>query len=268
MIATKLIGGLGNQLFQYAIALHLGKIHNTEVLIDNSEFESYTLHKYALADFNINENYASKGVVNKMNIHSEKTFYFDPKFKEISDNVLLSGYWQSEKYFLDIKDVIIQTYSVKKPLFGLNAEISKSIQSTNSISIHIRRTDYLPNTYNDQVLEFINLGYYESAIQEISTKINNPFFYIFSDDPSWVKSNLNIQFPHIFIDNNKENAYEDLRLMSLCNNNIIANSSFSWWGAWLNKHNNKIIIAPKQWFSKNAKNLDSCDLIPDNWVRI
>lgn len=269
MIITKLIGGLGNQLFQYAIAKNLSIIHKTDILIDKSEFEKYKLHKYALSNFKLKEKFSTESELKKSLDYKEKKYSFDTEFKSIQNNSLLIGYWQSEKYFREIRNIILDEFTIKSKLYGENYLMAKTITNTNSVSIHIRRSDYLPNTYKDQILESLSLSYYENAVKEMAYKIKSPNFYIFSDDIKWVKTNLNINFPHIFVGiNNFDNAFEDLRLMSLCKNNIIANSSFSWWAAWLNKNDEKIVIAPKNWFSLNAKNLYSNDLIPSNWIKL
>jgi len=269
MIVAKLIGGRGNQLFQYAIARHLAHINNTDILIDISEFETYKLHSYALSHLNIVEKIATKRDIELLVKVKEKHFHFDPCFKKFGDNILMQGYWQSEKYFCEIKHILDNEFSVKYPLSDKNLEIYKLIIGSNSVSIHVRRSDYLPNSHSDQIFDNLNLTYYNSAIQIFANELEKPCFFVFSDDPEWVKSNLKINFPHIYVDHNTAiTAYEDMRLMSLCKHNIIANSSFSWWGAWLNRNEEKKVIAPIKWFNNNVRNIDCRDIIPKTWVRI
>ena len=269
MIISKLIGGLGNQLFQYAVARHIAELHNTSLRIDLSEFAKYKLHKYSLQHFNIIENFSTYKSLGSFKVRKEKNFHFDKNFKEIEDNVLLAGYWQTEKYFIEIEDILRNEFTVKSKLTGKDLEISHRIASSNSVSLHIRRSDYVPGTYKNQIFDSLEIDYYLRAINDLSKKESDLKLFIFSDDPKWVKDNMKFMFPVCYVDhNNAEKNYEDLRLMSLCKHNIIANSSFSWWGAWLNKNYDKYVYAPKQWFNSNVRDLDSKDMIPDSWIKI
>ena len=269
MIIVKLIGGLGNQLFQYATARHLSKIHNTELLLDISEFETYHLQKFSLNAFNVTERYATLDEINKLPVYKEKHFHYDPEFKFFLNNIVIKGYWQSEKYFMEIENIILQEFSFKNPAIDTNKKILQSINSSNSVSLHVRRGDYVKNTYENQILISKDLDFYHNCVQYILDKEQNCHFFIFSDDPSWVKENLKLQYPVTYVDhNNADTNYEDLRLMSSCKHNIISNSTFSWWGAWLNRNPHKIVCAPKKWFSDETKYLDSKDIIPEKWVKL
>lgn len=269
MIVTRLIGGLGNQLFQYAIARHLAEIHNTTLLIDVSEFETYKLHKYSLFAFNIRENIAEGKDIEALTYIKEKHYHFDPDFKNFSNDILLKGYWQSEKYFIDIAAIIREEVTWKNSVTGKDKELLEQISLYDSVSLHIRRGDYISNAYEDQILISSELDYYYRCVNYITQNIRHPHFFIFSDDPKWVKENLRLEYPVTYVDHNDAGKnYEDLRLMSQCKHNIICNSSFSWWGAWLNNNPNKIICAPKQWFSANARNINSKDLVPSSWVKV
>ncbi len=269
MIIVRLIGGLGNQLFQYAMARHVAEIHRALLKIDVSEFEIYKLHEYSLQHFGILENLASAEELCAVQYLKEKHFHFDGDFKAIGDNVLLKGYWQTEKYFREIADTIRNECVVKKPLDSENLRVAQCIDASNAVAVHIRRCDYLPATYGDQIIESLPLEYYLRAIAMLSRVEKDLHFFIFSDDPEWVKENVRLEYPIVYVAHNTAATnYEDLRLMSLCKHNIIANSSFSWWGAWLNKNPNKRVYAPKQWFNANVRNLDSKDLIPESWIKI
>ena len=269
MIIAKLIGGLGNQLFQYAVARHLAEIHNTTLKIDLTEFELYKLHKYSLQHFNIIEEFATSDDLKAIKDVKEKHFHFDEEFKNISNNVLLLGYWQTEKYFSEITDIIRTEFTVKSELQGRDLDVSRLIADSNSVSLHIRRSDYTPNSYKDQIFDSLSLKYYKRGIADLSQVENDLTFFIFSDDPEWVKDNVKLDFPVIYVDHNTADTnYEDLRLMSLCRHNIIANSSFSWWGAWLNDNKDKRVYAPTEWFNSNVRNLDSKDIIPKSWIKI
>lgn len=268
MIIVKLIGGLGNQLFQYALGRHVAEIHNTELLLDLSEFETYELHKYALFGLNVKENFATKDQINALPVCKEKHFHFDPEFKNFPNDVVLKGYWQTEKYFVDIEDIIREECSLKNAAGGKDKEVLQSITMLNSVSLHIRRGDYVKNTYESQILVSKDLEYYNQCVEYIAERVPDCHFFIFSDDPAWVKENLKLSYPVIFVDHNDANTnYEDLRLMSYCKHNIICNSSFSWWGAWFNSNPEKIVCAPKKWFSDETKYIDSKNLVPERWVK-
>lgn len=268
MIILKLKGGLGNQLFQYAFARHLSLIKNSKLFFDKSSFINYKLHDYALHNFNINIEFFNYEFKDLLEI-KEKHFHFDADFNLLPDNIYIDGYWQSEKYFFQIRDVLKNDLQIINKMSKSDLEIKNLIDSSNSVSIHIRRGDYAIGTYQDQVLETLPLEYYYQSIKYLSCTNKNLMLFIFSDDIDWVKDNFKVNCDVTYVDHNsKKNAFQDLRLMSLCKYNIIANSSFSWWAAWLNKNINKIIIAPSVWFSKNAKNLNSKDIIPDKWIKI
>ena len=135
------------------------------------------------------------------------------------------------------------------------------------MSLHVRRTDYVQNALTNKIHGVCDQDYYASCVRYIGDQVSNPHFFIFSDEPQWAKDNLMFDFPMTVVDcNDASRNYEDLRLMSTCKHNIIANSSFSWWGAWLNSNPNKIICAPKQWFTDSTRNTK--DLIPSNWIRL
>ena len=288
MIIVKLIGGLGNQMFQYATARRLAFKHDTALILDLSSFETYKLHNYALNHFNINAQIAIpkqlglcrsdsrlsrlRRIFLRSNSHDsnyikEKNFNFDREILELSDNVYLDGYWQSEKYFKDIENIIKKEFRLEYELDEKNREMADYISNCESVSIHVRRGDYVTNSVINAFHGTCDMDYYLRCISLLKNKIKDPHFFIFSDDPEWVKINLNIDFPTIFITHNgPEKNYEDLKLMSLCKHNIIANSSFSWWGAWLNDNPQKIVIGPLNWFRDNK--INTRDLMPEYWNRL
>jgi hypothetical protein len=293
MIITQLIGGLGNQLFQYAIARRIAHFKNCTIKLDLSGFHNYNLRTYCLNHFNIVENIASLeeiaslkrtqrknlviltlGFFNKIRPYykqsfiKERHFHFDPNMMKVSCNAYLEGYWQSEKYFKDIENIIRSEFILKHEPDAINKEISHIIGNSNSVSIHVRRGDYISNPVTNQVHGVCPLDYYYRAIDKINELIKEPpHFFVFSDDPDWARENLKIEDPVMVVSHNGlDKDYEDLRLMSLCKHHVIANSSFSWWGAWLCTNKEKIIIAPNKWF--NANENDTHDLIPDSWIKI
>jgi len=290
MIITKLIGGLGNQMFQYAAGRRAAYVNNTSLKLDIAGYENQvgiTPRKYMLHIFNIEENFASINEINKSKQNTfiqkilkkiypvfinklyirEKGHNFDPDILNVNDNAYLDGYWASEKYFEDIEDIIHKEFTFKNKPDEINKAVIDKMTHCDSVSIHIRRGDYVNDKKTNQYHGICNLNHYYQSVEYITNKIKSPHFFIFSDDINWAKQNLHLKFPYVFVDHNiGKKDYEDMRLMSECKHNIIANSSFSWWGAWLNQNPNKIVIAPKKWF--NDKSINTKDLIPDLWIKI
>lgn len=293
LVIVRLTGGLGNQLFQYAVAKMLSLKTNVPMKIDQSSFIGYKLHEYGMSAFNIQENFASeeeclqlknprKTAVEKLIkklflktkddkrfIFEESNFSYDQRLFNVKPPVYLDGYWQSEKYFLEIEKEIRREFEIIIPPSIENKEILQDIQKNNSISIHIRRGDYVTVPKFKEFHGTCSLDYYNNAISYIKQRVENPVFYIFSNDIPWSKEHLIIDGNVIFVDiNDAKTNYEDLRLMKNCKHNIIANSTFSWWGAWLNDNACKIIIAPQKWFENKEMQAQIQDLTPENWIKI
>jgi hypothetical protein len=305
MVFAQLKGGLGNQMFQYAAGRRLAEKHHTDLLLDLSKIilnPANEHEKYGLHHFNINAQTAPEAVTNPLyaqNIY-EKTirkikkitgiqkikeidekqwFVFDNDILLLPDNVFLCGYWQSEKYFIDIENIIRNEFTLSSKLTKSGNKIANEIQNKeNTVSMHIRRGDYVLNG----VFDVCRNNYYYDCLSKLDDNIGNFDLYIFSDDIKWVINNFNFnqsnnphpnppnthtkpQFVCHFVDYTDEKyAYEDMYLMSLCKHNIIANSSYSWWGAWLNTNKDKKVFAPKNW--TKDKTTTSLDIIPDNWI--
>lgn len=286
MIKVKLYGGLGNQMFQYALGRHLAYKHKTKLVINfiplpQDKLRSFKLYCFKLfSDFVLKEADSKKGTLylkilrrvnnflNRFQLQvKEKAFTFDSSILRSPDGAVLDGYWQSEKYFKDVEKIIRSDFEFKKPLTGKNLTTAQEIEDSQSVSVHIRRGDYVSDKRTNEVHGVCDIPYYLRAVKYIEKKLKNPKFFIFSDDIEWAKANLKLGYDSKFIDWNKgDNDYIDMQLMSLCKNNILANSSFSWWGAWLNKKSKKIVIAPKKWFKDHS--IDTKDLIPGSWVRL
>jgi hypothetical protein len=290
MIVTRLKGGLGNQMFQYAIARKLSVMFNTDVVLDTNFFSNQKLRRYGLSNFKLRQRFITdhqRKIFGLLTQHGiERLYYkilikiYDPVyilenqfnydvnvFQKARRNTYLDGYWQTEKYFYDIRNILLEDFSFKIQPTNKNLEFLKLIKSVNSVSIHIRRGDYVWNEKTHNFHGTCDIEYYYNAIELIAKKIGNPVLFIFSDDIQWVKQNFKSSFEYHIVDINNGNAdHEDLRLMSLCKHNIIANSSFSWWGAWLNTNKSKIVIAPKKWFALNDINYS--DVIPENWIKL
>ena len=268
MIITKLQGGLANQLFQYAYGKFLSEEYSTPLFLDvsfytNTQFGS-TKRNFSLNNF---PNIDYKLVPNEKNIslwsdevNKTRFLYLNDNFsyKELKyddeNHYFLNGYWQSEKYFKKIEDKI--RHELSPSIEELNK--LKNIIPDNSVSIHIRRTDYISSNGYHPVQP---ISYYEKALSLIDGYEN---VIVFSDDIKWCKENLNFK-NMIFIEGYED--YQDLWLMSMCSHNIIANSSFSWWGAWLNNNKDKKVVAPINWFGEQS-GLNSSDIILENWIKI
>lgn len=285
MVAVELIGGLGNQMFQYAAAKALSLHRNENLAVDSRLFADYNLHSYSLHHFNIDALSIKEEIIfepvrfsNKIKAtlsgkkifhqYVEKNLRFDEKLLNItSKNIYLKGYFQSEKYFSRFEDEIRKDFEITSPLKKETIEMLQLIDAQNSVSLHIRRGDYVTNADANAVHGTCDLNYYHKALELIKEKVENPVFFIFSDDIEWAKQNLKIDSTIHFVDfNDASTNYEDIKLMSCCKHNIIANSSFSWWGAWLNNYKEKIVIAPSRWFKTDIHN--SIDIIPESWLKI
>jgi hypothetical protein len=262
MKIIKLQGGLGNQLFQYAYGRSL-EIMGKRIVFDVSFFGGNrprvdTAWKFKLENFNIK----TKA------IFSGKKHYFHDLFIRIKRRLGFSveSYFQSEKYFENIKDAIREEFKLKNPISSESQKWSEKIKnSLMPISLHIRRGDYISNPKTKEFHGVCDTEYYKKAIELLNKKIGKFDIFVFSDDIDWAKKNINFTKNIYFVSNSKMPDYEELYLMSLCKHNIIANSSFSWWGAWLNQNPDKIVLAPKNWF---AKIKIPEDLIPTKWIKI
>lgn len=285
MVIVKIIGGLGNQMFQYAYARSLSN-RGYRVKIDISAFNTYRLHGgYQLDKYNINlkiadeseyERYHSNNKIQRVlkrftlssELITEKSLIFDSSLLDINSVGYVEGYFQTEKYFTDIRDILLNEFIINKPLSDFTIEMQEKIQSCEgSCSLHIRRGDFL-STKNSSIHGGCSLDYYQDAINHINSKTNKSRYFIFSDDMDWVKSNLKIENAIYMESSEQRIPHEDIYLMSLCNNNIIANSTFSWWGAWLNQHTDKCVVVPKTWFADNKLDSQAGDIVCDKWIRV
>jgi hypothetical protein len=199
--------------------------------------------------------------LSRWNFYFEKQVAFNDKFHSLTNNVYLSGYFQSEKYFKNIQSKIKDDFSFP----DLNLIEVNDIERFNSVSVHIRRGDYLENSNTYETHGICSLNYYYKALEIIKSKVKNPVFYIFTDDIEWVKVHFNLE-EFQFISGKGYCDFEELGIMSKCRHNIIANSSFSWWAAWLNRYQKKIVIAPEYWFKKIE--YFNNDIVPNNWLKI
>ena len=293
-IIVRLNGGLCNQIFQYAFARSLSKRRGEDFKLDIIPFLTYYKYDpYGLWKFNIKETFAEdkdmRGFVwlrkhnsffsfiyhrfrlNKILqpwYYVERTFMFDLHVFS-SKARYFEGFWQSEKYFKDIEDELRQEITLKDPLSAHSEEILRKIKEVNAVSLHVRRYAHEDKS---PWHGFCTAEYYAEAMKMIAERTPSPHFFIFSDNYPWVKENFlsvieGLGFPYTLVENDNDRNGEDLMLMSKCRHYILANSSFSWWGAWLNPSKKKTVIGPKKWFAHAPKN-NTKDLLPEDWIRI
>ncbi|CAA6819105.1 MAG: Alpha-1,2-fucosyltransferase [uncultured Sulfurovum sp.] len=278
MIISKITGGLGNQMFQYAIAKSIATVRNDIFKLDTTAYETYKLHNgYRLNAFSLEVSLAKEDeifrlrgfdnrIFNKLNFFKPKSYYLEKERTIYDDKVFsykdiyLDGYWQNEAYFLDIRKSLLEDFKLNKMLSPKAEASLLNIKSSSGISVHVRRGDYLKHPE----IGILSVDYYKRAIEYMKGKVENPQFFIFSNDIPWCKENFSFIKEVTYIEES-ESELEDLELMKSCHHNIVANSSFSWWGAWLNDYKEKIVIAPKQWMAINPKNYKWS---PNSWIEI
>ncbi len=298
MIVIHLKGGMGNQMFQYALGRRLANDLKTDLKLDISGYEKSvkrwnpfkkgdrvdTKRHYDLNHFKIIEDFATKhdlarighpaGFVSELEdlfrtkILRQFHIGFEPKILKLKGNVYLDGLWHSEKYFTDIRKLLLRDFSLKKPLSAAGEAIGNEIKNSPipTVALHVRRGDYANDPYTLKYHGLLAPQYYQEAINILKRSLGGIKIYFFSDDIDWVKQNLPTAEPHVYVSGPQIPYYEEITLMSLCNHNIIANSSFSWWGAWLNDNKEKIVIAPEKWLAETGN--DFYEEIPKSWVKI
>jgi len=288
MVISQILGGLGNQMFQYAAARALSLSRTHPLLLDLAAFEGYRLHN----GFELDRVFMIDSVVAKTadllpvlgwrtlplvrkvlkrrlfmpfrgaNLAIEPAPNYWPRLLTMESPLYMMGYWQSERYFLDQHKSIRGDFRFRQALAGRNLAIAAEMAAKPSVSVHLRRGDYL----SDQIMDVCSLDYYRAAAKHIEERIGLPGYYVFSDDIDWVRSHVDFLPGATYVGHNKGlDSYQDMQLMNCCKHHIIANSSFSWWGAWLNPSPDKIVIAPRTWFRDGR---DDSDHIPLKWIRL
>lgn len=298
MLIVEIVGGLGNQMFQYAFYQKLKNYYtDTQVKIyldrfdetsDNQGFELsnafgidtssmlYDGDPSSLFDDSMNlvSRIRRKIFGRKSTFFLERIFRFDSKVFNLKSNqkIYFRGLWQDELYFKDLRLDLLNIFKFNTYNFNdENLHILEKINKTNSVSIHIRRGDYISNEKYNHILGGVcTYSYYKQALGFLQNKISDTSLFIFSDDIDWVKTEYDFLSGHdiTFVNHNMgSNSYIDMFLMSKCKHNIIANSSFSWWGAWLNTNKSKIVLAPEKWFKNNTR-LEDNSVVPYSWIKI
>jgi hypothetical protein len=291
MIYAMLNGGLGNQLFQYAAARALAIKHQTQVVLDDYLLQSVqkkvTSRVYELNNFNVECSLAdSRRLVwerritrfpkmfhklTKRRVYCETSRGFDYRVKSLPDDVYLRGYWQSYRYFSDIKPELIKEISINRTHSPYVAKLLQGTFSTDSVAVHVRRGDYVSLENAAKFHGVLSVDYYIKASSIINKVVKTPLYFIFSDDIRWCKEHLIQHINNVLFvgDELQMQPWEDFDLMKNCKHHIIANSSFSWWSAWLSMETNygmdRVVIAPKQWYA-NQKTDFTADRIPEDWI--
>ncbi len=295
MVFVKLMGGLGNQMFQYAAGLALARRVGAPLRLDTSLLaegpgddgrRAFALHRLTIsakvasaAEIALAAGRRAPRWLDRVPglrrlarpapvpVLRERHFHFDPLFLAASDPVCLVGYWQSERYFEGIRDLLRGEFALKSRLAGTNGEMADRIRGAPSVSVHVRRGDYVSREATNKFHGVCETAYYEACFAEMERRVPGAAYFVFSDEPAWVREHMSLPARSTVVDHNpREMAHEDMMLMSMCRHNIIANSSFSWWGAWLNANPDKVVLAPGRWFRDPS--LDTSDLLPEGWIRI
>ena len=291
-------------MFQYAAGLALAHRRRTILKLDVSWFREYAEHeehnRYALGCFNISEHFATREEIERTRgvrltrverwsktwaqrlhffryarrmdevgtWHRAKSFAYDPEFAELPDETYLEGMWQSEKFFEPISDLVRLHFSFRYPPPTDVLKTVRLIQSKHSVAVHFRRGDYIRNEQYARVNGALGLGYYQRAVEMMLQRDSDLELFVFSDDIDAVEKEFRPDCPCHFVRSAGEwNAFDGMRMMSMCDHAIIANSTFSWWAAWLGEGPHKRVIAPKRWFADGSA-YDSADLVPNRWERV
>lgn len=300
MIYVRLIGGLGNQMFQYALGRHLALKNRTELIVDTTYFdfvpkntEYFTKRKYDLELFHINvltldQKNASwlpyysikrrhrlkhllkrllnlyKHVGGHRIIYEKKLFSFDESILDSGDNLYLVGYWQNERYFKDIEQEIRRDFTIRNRFSNDVSKLASEISNTKSLCLNVRRGDFVKSPTHG----FVGTEYISRAVNHMRDAVDIRKVFIFSDDIDWCKNNLRFDIPSLFVNDEYTGGdfAADLYLMTKCSHFIISNSTFGWWGAWLAENSEKTVIAPEQWV--NVPGLDASGIIPDGWTTL
>lgn len=297
MIISYIMGGLGNQMFQYAFGKSAACRFQASLKIDVSDYTRFKSHngfelesvfnaKLEAAteeDFRQVLGWRGNKLIRQQLLNRSRGLFLPPNVfiqdlnKSAVDNVsslrspaYLHGVWQSQTYFEPIADHVRSDFVFATECTDEDLRIREKIAASNSVSLHVRRGDYVSNSHTNSVHGVCSIDYYLRAINYLSQRYSNLSYFIFSDDIEWTKNNIEINAPVTFVAHNQgARAHADMKLMQACRHHIIANSTFSWWGAWLSKmwlQGQGSIIAPTRWAAKNT--VATQETIPSSWVRI
>ena len=286
MVCMEIKGGQGNQMYQYALGRYLSLKNNCPLEYEMSYFagkeaRAFALDKFATVGKPTNKWWVKlyhrlprgRRLLGKLlPLITERGSWFHQSVKDLTQkDVYLSGYWSSPKYFDEIKDVLRQDFTCQVPLSENTRTWKKQIVEDKlpTVSLHIRRGDYLQTAINRQIYKVMPLAYYQHCLHELAKKYGELSVYVFSNDLEWVRENMDFgnNLVHYVTGNNEDHGYEDMILMWECEHHIIANSTFSWWGAYLSTGGGQT-FCPKEWFNIKGDAYDVRDLYPDDWIRV
>jgi hypothetical protein len=286
VIVVRLMGGMGNQLFEFAAGRRLVSHHGSELMLDLGWFRHEGKSVVTPRSFQLGGFELAAGL---MELHPrvlagwegkrrslfprqrlevirqrDSDATLDQRVLSAPDDVLLLGYWQSEKYFADVADVVRRELHFRDEPDERYVHIDEIAGDPSAVAVHVRRGDYVAHPETSAVHGALGRGYYRRALDLVAARVNDPQFLAFSDDPEWVERELASEFRLTVVTGG--DAHQELRLMSRCTHHVIANSSFSWWGAWLGEQNDSVVVAPARWFSDPL--VDTSSVIPERWVRL
>ncbi len=299
MIVIRLRGGLGNQLFQYAAGTSLALHHGVPLKLDTYYYTHHPYRTLALSHFQVTYESASEAeiadFVGKSRLErffhkqtnyrycrrafGQPYYHYDPSFYQLPNHQYLSGYWQSERYFQPHASVVRQHFVPRTPPSEKNARLIDNMKRSESVSLHVRHGDYAVASSASHFFAVLDESYYRAAIRWVQARVTSPQFFIFSDNIAWCRRTFTDVPAAVFVDHNQgEDSYWDLWLMAQCRHHIIANSSFSWWGAWLDAREDKLVVAPRQWFKSDRyqgprsvypeRTYQLQDQLPHAWTRL
>jgi len=293
MIVMYLQGGLGNQFFQYALGRRLALAKGVPLGLDLAYYQEKLKRVYSLGHFNTQARLVTPEQALRAQgraghsllarawrqwrrllpyyrrrlVIEQRQFAYDPRLLQVRSDAYLRGYWQNEKYFAPIGEVLRAELTLKAPLSPASANVAAEIDRAEAVGVHVRRGDYAKDPQIRERHGLVSLEYYQRCARQILDEHPRAVFYVFSDDPAWVADHLDLGGPRFLVDHNgPEHDFEDLHLLSRCRHFIIANSSFSWWAAWLSTAPGKLVYAPRRWQASNE--YDTSDVVPAGWRRV
>jgi len=297
VIVVKLQGGLGNQMFQYAVGRELQRRNGGELALDLTQLlDRFPRNNVVVRDYNLDifdiqprltvlsqlarhlpvpllYMHAASALARALDQAGLQRYISEPvssreEVLEARGNVYLDGHWQSPKYFAGREDVLRREFRVKRALSPAGERVAAQMASTDSICVNVRRTDYVTVQAAIEMHGFVGKGYYDRGIEQIAPRLSNPHIFVTSDDLEWCRENLRFKYPTTVLGHEYKGYKfgEELALMVRCKHFLIPNSSFAWWAAWLKPSEDKIVACPRNWF-RDPK-IDSSDLIPPEWIRL
>ena len=290
MIVVRLMGGLGNQMFQYAAARRLALASGSSLVVDLGWFAHEarryrTPREFELGRFGLRARWVTlpprtveaweRGEAARLGLRRRRLSVLrdegaatrvDQRVLAAPDDVLLAGYWQSERYFMEVSDVIRADFSFRGTPPAPYAELLRVARAPTSVGVHVRRGDYVDDPVANAFHGTLDARYYREAVERIAERSGDIHVLLVSDDPEWAAGHLHFDHQVTNVSAAGGDAVDELRVLAACTHHVIANSSFSWWGAWLAEREGQIVVAPRRWFRDAA--IDTSELLPLRWIRL